>query len=81
MFDEIDENDYYKPILVKSFNKDGYKEYDSRGDMTKSLSIEEYLDTITPYLKELIDIHKAIENNSKKWKVQLNAKIKKCFFR
>ena len=76
MFDEIDENDYYKPILVKSFNKDDYKEYDSRGDMTKSLSIEEYLDTITPYLKELIDIHKAIENNSKEWKVQLNAKIK-----
>ena len=44
--------------------------------MTKSLSIEEYLDKIKPYLKELIDIHKAIENNSKEWKVQLNAKIK-----
>ena len=66
---EIAENDYYKPILVKSFHNDGYKEYESRGDK------------IIPYLKELIDIHKAIENNSKKWKVQLNAKIKKCFFR
>ena len=76
MFDEIDENDYYKPILFKSFNKDSYKEYESRGDMAKSLSIVEYLDMITPYLKELIDIHKAIENNSKEWKVQLDAKIK-----
>ena len=73
---EIAENDYYKPILVKSFHNDGYKEYESRGDMTKSLSIEEYLDKTKPYLKELIDIHKAIENNSKEWKVQLNAKIK-----
>ena len=29
-----------------------------------------------PYLKELIDIHKAIEKNSREWKFQLNAKIK-----
>ena len=29
---EIAENDYYKPILVKSFHNDGYKEYESRGD-------------------------------------------------
>ena len=65
LFDEIAENDYYKPILVKSFHNDGYKEYESRGDMTKSLSIEEHLDKIIPYLKELIDIRKAIENNSK----------------
>ena len=76
LFDEIDKNYYYKPILVKSFYKDGYKEYQSRGDMTKSLSVEEYLDKIKPYLKELTDIHKAIKNNSKEWKVQLNAKIK-----
>ena len=31
LFEEIDENDYYKPILVKSFHKEGYKEYESRG--------------------------------------------------
>ena len=76
LVDEIDENDYYKPILVKSFYKDSYKEYESRGDMNKSLSIEEYLDKIIAYLKELIDNHKAIENNSKEWKVKLNGKIK-----
>ena len=77
LFDEIDENDYYKPILVESFYEDGYKEYESRGDMNKSLSIEEYLDKIIPYLKELIDNHKAIENSSQEWEFQLNAKIKK----
>ena len=30
LFEEIDENDYYKPILVKRFHKDVYKEYKSR---------------------------------------------------
>ena len=76
LFDEIDENDYYMPILVKSFYKDGYKKYESRGDINKSLSIEEYLDNIIPYLKELTNNHKAIENDSTEWKIQLNAKIK-----
>ena len=76
LFEEIDENDYYKPILVKSFHKEGYKEYESRGDKNKSLSIEEYLNKIIPYLKELINNHKAIENGSREWKIQLNANIK-----
>ena len=76
LFEEIDENDYYKPILVKSFHNDGYKEYESRGDKNKSLSIEEYLNKIIPYLKELINNHKAIENGSREWKIQLNANIK-----
>ena len=44
LFEEIDESDYYEPILVKRFHKDGYKEYESRGDKNKSLSVEEYLD-------------------------------------
>ena len=49
LFEEIDENGYYKPILVKSFHKDGYKEYESRGDKNKSLSMEEYLNNIISY--------------------------------
>ena len=82
MFDEIDENDYYKPILVKGFHKDGYKEYESRGDKNKSLSIEEYLNNIIPYLKELINNHRAIENGSREWEIQLNGNIKMfdCMF-
>ena len=59
LFEEINENDYYKPILVKSSHKEGYKEYESRGDKNKELSIEEFLNKIIPYLKELINNHKA----------------------
>ena len=29
-----------------------------------------------PYLKELINNHKAIKNGSNEWKIQLNARIK-----
>ena len=75
MFDEIND-DYYKPILVKRFFNEGYKEYESRGDKDKTLSIEQYLNKIIPYLKELINNHKAINNESNEWKIQLNMCIK-----
>ena len=51
MFDNIDNDDYYKPILVKSSFDENYKCYESRGDKDKKLSIEQYLDMIRPYLK------------------------------
>ena len=78
LFEEINENDedYYKPILVKSSFDEGYKEYESRGDKNKTLSVEQYLKTIMPYLKELINNHKAIKNGSNEWKIQLNMHIK-----
>ena len=66
MFEEINENDedYYKPILAESSFKKGFKLYESRGDK-KTLSIEQYLNMIMLYLKELINNHKAIKNGSK----------------
>ena len=65
MFDNIDNNeDYYKLILVKSSFSENYKCYESRGDKDKKLSIEQYLDMIKPYLSDLINENKAIENNS-----------------
>ena len=76
MFEEINDYDYYKPILVKSSFNEGYKEYESRGDKDKTLSIEQYLNKIIPYLKELINNHKAINNGSNEWKIQLNMCIK-----
>ena len=63
-------------ILVKSSFGEGYKEYGSRGDKEKTLSIEQYLNKIKPYLKELINNHKAIKNSSNEWKIQLNMHIK-----
>ena len=48
--------DYYKPKLNKSDYNNNYIEYKSEGD--KLSTIEEYLDLIKPYLKELINDHK-----------------------
>ena len=49
--------------IIVFFNED-YKEYDSRGDKDKTLSIEQYLNKVIPYLKELINNHKAINNGA-----------------
>ena len=47
----------YKPTIVRSgFNNNYYIEYRSEGD--KLLTIEEYLNLIEPYLRELINDHK-----------------------
>ena len=67
-------NQYQLIVLLR-----GYKEYESRGDKDKTLSIEQYLNKVVPYLKELINNHKAINNNSNEQKIQLNVCIKFVF--
>ena len=37
------DDDYYKPILIKSSFKNNYKYYESRGDKDKKLSVKQYL--------------------------------------
>ena len=64
LFDADNNEDYYKPILVKSSFNESYKYYKSRGDKDKKLSIEQYLDVIKPYLSDLINDHKAIKTSS-----------------
>ena len=59
----------YKPAIVKSGYNNDYIEYKSEGD--KLLTIEEYLNLIEPYLRELINDHK----NKGEWKIQLTAQI------
>ena len=75
MFDNVSDNDYYKPILVKSSFKENYKYYESRGGKDKKLSIEQYIDMTKPYLSGLINENKTIETNSNKWKIQINMHI------
>ena len=75
MFDNIDDDDYYKPILVKSSFDENYKYYENRDDKDKKLSIEEYLDMIKPYLSDLINENKAIENSFNEWKIQANMRV------
>ena len=59
----------YKPTIVKSGYNNNYIEYISKGD--KLLTIEEDLDLIEPYLRELINYHKS----KGEWKIQLTAQI------
>ena len=40
LFGADNNDDYYKPILVKSYFKENYKYYESRGDKDKKLSVK-----------------------------------------
>ena len=77
MFDDNTDNDdnYYKPVLVKTSFKDGYKYYESRGDKDKKLSVKQYLYKIMPYLSDLINDHKTNRNNFNEWKIQINMHV------
>ena len=72
MFDNTDDDDYYKPILIKSSFDGNYKFHETKYNKDKKLSIEQYLDMIKPYLSDLINENKAIENNFNEWKIQIN---------
>ena len=58
LFGDIDNDDYYKPVLIKSSFKNNYKYYESRGDKDKKLSVKQYLYMIMPYLSDLINERK-----------------------
>ena len=67
LFEHEEDENYYKPVRVSNFWSNNYIEYESNGDRNKTLSLEEYLNKIRPYLKHII-------NNLKKsdtWKIQL----------
>ena len=60
-------NNYCKPVRVSKFWSNSYIEYESNGNRNKTLSVEEYLNKLRPYFKDII-------NNFKKsdtWKIQL----------
>ena len=59
----------YEPVLIKSGFDNNYLEYMSNGN--DSLSFNEYLELIKPYLYDLINVHKA----KGQWKLQLSAEI------
>ena len=59
LFNEINEEDYYEPIKIKHSFDDNYIEYESRGNTDNNLSLAEYLNIIRPYLRDMIDNHKA----------------------
>ena len=77
MFDNDNDNVNvcYKPILVESSFKNNYKYYESRGDKDKKLSVKQYLYKIMLYLRDIINDHKAIRNESKEWKIQITMHV------
>ena len=72
LFDEASEEDYYKPILVKSSFNGNYKYYESRGDKEKRLSITQYFNKITPHLYDLINDHRIVR---RVWKSQISMRV------
>ena len=71
LFNGLDEGDYYEPREVKSAFDGSYMLYESRGDKDSKLAIYEYFDIIRPYLRDMIDNHKA----RGEWKIQLTMRI------
>ena len=66
------DNDFivnYEPILIKTGFDNNYLEY--RSDGNNSLSFEEYINLIKPYLNGLINDKK----DKGEWKLQLSAEI------
>ena len=67
LFEREEEENYYKPVGVSNFWNNNYIEFESNDDRNKTLSVEEYLNKIRPYLNH-------ITSNLKKsdtWKIQL----------
>ena len=60
-----------KTIWRKNFWNNNYIEYESNGDSNKDLTLEEYLDKLKPYLRDIItDLQ-----NSDTWKIHLTIAI------
>ena len=57
---EKEEGKYCKSVRVNNFWSNNYIEYKSNGDKNRMLSVEEYLDKIRPYLRNIINDLKTI---------------------
>ena len=67
----FNEDDYYKPVEVKSAFDGNYVLYESNGDKNVLLTIPEYFMKIKPYLRDLVDYY----NTLGEWKIQLSMNI------
>ena len=68
---ESHEKNYYKLARFGNGFCSNYIEYESNGDKDKTLSTEEYLDKIRPYLSNTINNLK----NQSEWKIQLTVTV------
>ena len=72
LFEHVEDVNFYKPVRVNNFWSYNDIEYESNDDRNKTLSVEEYLNKIKLYLKDIINnfkksetskIHLTITNN------------------
>ena len=65
------EDDYYQPKRVSNFRTNNCIEYESNDDRNKNLSLEEYLDKIRTYSRDIIIDALVLHT----WKIQLTIEI------
>ena len=53
LFDSSTDEDYYKPITVNGAFSNNYIQYESKGNKDKILTVDEYLDIIRSYLRDI----------------------------
>ena len=58
----FNDDDYYRPIEIKSAFDGSYVLYESNGDKKTLLSIPEYFIKIKPYLRDFIDFYNKLGN-------------------
>ena len=69
------EDNHYKAISVGNIWNNNYIKYENNGDRNKNLSVEEELNEIKPYLKDIITgLQKSVT-----WKIQLANAINLIF--
>ena len=61
LFKQEKERDYNKLKRVSNFWNDNYIENESNGDKNRNLSLDEYLNKIKPYLRNIIIEHQNCE--------------------
>ena len=59
LFKHEEEETFYKPVRASNFWRNNYIEYESNSDRNKTLSVEEYLIKIRPYLKDINNLKKS----------------------
>ena len=57
---EEEEKNYYKPVRIRNFWRNNCIEFESNDDRNKALSVEEYLNKIKQYLKDIINNLKSL---------------------
>ena len=69
LFNDLDDDSYYKPILNINPNKENYKHYVSKVDKDKKLSMKQYLLMIIPHLFDSMNDHR---DEISGWSIHLN---------